>query len=149
MAIKYTPQDSSPSVTAIDYEPQNTSGLVSDPAEGGSFSASNEAELAGAQSFAAQAAAQASAAAETLSTLQSLQAVTGPPGSNASYNPETGVLTVPRGDEGDSGADTANEILTKLLTVDGTTSNLDADKLDGQDGSYYLNTSSELDAGSF
>ena len=55
MAIEYTPQDSSPPVTAIDYEPQNTSGLVSDPAEGGSFSASNEAELAGAQSFAAKA----------------------------------------------------------------------------------------------
>ena len=55
MAIEYTPQDSSPPVTAIDYDPQNTSGLVSDPAEGGSFSASNEAELAGAQSFAAKA----------------------------------------------------------------------------------------------
>jgi len=32
---------------------------------------------------------------------------------------------------------TASEILTALLTVDGTTSGLDADLLDGQQGSYY------------
>lgn len=38
---------------AIEYTPE--SNLVSDPAEGGSFSPSNDAELAGAQSFAAQA----------------------------------------------------------------------------------------------
>lgn len=111
--------------------------------------ASSKAEI---EAAGAAAQASADAAAETLSTLQSLQVATGPSGSNASYNPETGVLTVPRGDEGDqgeSGTDTADDILTKLLTVDGTTSNLDADKLDGQDGSYYLNTSSALDAGSF
>jgi hypothetical protein len=34
--------------------------------------------------------------------------------------------------------DTASEILTKLLTVDGSGSNLDADLLDGQSGAYYL-----------
>ena len=38
---------------AIEYTPESS--LVADPAEGGSFSASNDAELAGAQSFAAQA----------------------------------------------------------------------------------------------
>ena len=38
---------------AIEYTPESS--LVSDPAEGGSFSASNDAELAGAQSFAAKA----------------------------------------------------------------------------------------------
>ena len=38
---------------AIEYTPESS--LVADPAEGGSFSASNNAELAGAQSFAAQA----------------------------------------------------------------------------------------------
>ncbi len=32
---------------------------------------------------------------------------------------------------------TAAEVLAKLLTVDGTGSGLDADKLDGQEGSYY------------
>jgi hypothetical protein len=37
---------------------------------------------------------------------------------------------------------TAAEILTALLTVDGTTSGLDADLLDGQHGSYYVGLSS-------
>ena len=36
---------------------------------------------------------------------------------------------------------TAAEILTAIKTVDGVGSNLDADLLDGQQGSYYLNTS--------
>jgi hypothetical protein len=33
---------------------------------------------------------------------------------------------------------TAADVLTKLLTVDGAASGLDADKLDGENGSYYL-----------
>lgn len=37
---------------------------------------------------------------------------------------------------------TANEILTAIKTVDGTTSGLDADLLDGQHGSYYAPISS-------
>lgn len=36
---------------------------------------------------------------------------------------------------------TASEILTAIKTVDGATSGLDADLLDGQHGSYYINTS--------
>ena len=36
---------------------------------------------------------------------------------------------------------TASEILAAIKTVDGTASGLDADLLDGQQGSYYLNTS--------
>jgi hypothetical protein len=36
---------------------------------------------------------------------------------------------------------TASEILTAIKTVDGASSGLDADLLDGQQGSYYLNTS--------
>lgn len=36
---------------------------------------------------------------------------------------------------------TASEILTAIKTVDGASSGLDADLLDGQEGSYYLNTS--------
>jgi hypothetical protein len=39
-----------------------------------------------------------------------------------------------------------SEILTLLLTVDGASSGLDADKLDGQEGSYYQNASN-LNAG--
>ena len=38
---------------------------------------------------------------------------------------------------GATGDQTANEILTALLTVDGASSTLDADLLDGQEGSYY------------
>jgi hypothetical protein len=37
-----------------------------------------------------------------------------------------------------SAAYTAADVLTKLLTVDGTTSALDADLLDGQHGTYYV-----------
>ncbi len=42
---------------------------------------------------------------------------------------------------GATGDQTASEILTAIKTVDGAGSNLDADLLDGQQGSYYLNTS--------
>ena len=41
---------------------------------------------------------------------------------------------------------TASDVLTKMLTVDGTGSNLDADLLDGQQGSYYLAASHAADA---
>lgn len=40
----------------------------------------------------------------------------------------------------------ANTLLTKLLTVDGTTSGLDADLLDGQHGTFYRNAAN-LDQG--
>jgi hypothetical protein len=47
----------------------------------------------------------------------------------------------PKGDNGAQGpagsADTPQEVLTKLLTVDGTGSGLDADLLDGLDGARY------------
>lgn len=39
---------------------------------------------------------------------------------------------------------TASEILTAIKTVDGAASGLDADLLDGQQGDYYLNTSSSV-----
>ena len=39
---------------------------------------------------------------------------------------------------------TASEILTAIKTVDGASSGLDADLLDGQQGSYYLNTSTSF-----
>ena len=42
---------------------------------------------------------------------------------------------------GTPGAQTANEILTLLKTVDGSGSGIDADLLDGQEGAYYLNAS--------
>ena len=39
---------------------------------------------------------------------------------------------------------TASDVLTKIKTVDGSGSGLDADLLDGQHGSYYLNTSTSF-----
>jgi hypothetical protein len=39
---------------------------------------------------------------------------------------------------------TAADVLTKIKTVDGAGSGLDADLLDGQQGSYYLNTSTSF-----
>jgi len=44
-------------------------------------------------------------------------------------------------ESGATGDQTASEILTLIKTVDGASSDLDADLLDGQQGSYYLNTS--------
>lgn len=41
----------------------------------------------------------------------------------------------------DAAAYTASDVLAKIVTVDGSTSGLDADLLDGQEGSYYRNAS--------
>ena len=74
---------------------------------------------------------------------------TGNAGTNAivtgSLNEETNTLTlnftIPKGADGadgESGADiTASDILTKLKTVDGQNSGLDADMLDGHDTDYF------------
>ena len=66
----------------------------------------------------------------------------------ATFNTSNGIVTFTRNDGGtytvdldgkylDSSSYTASDVLSKLLTVDGTTSGLDADLLDGQHGSYY------------
>lgn len=47
----------------------------------------------------------------------------------------SGVLSV----DSNTGAVTATQLLTSIKTVDGASSGLDADLLDGQEGSYYLN----------
>jgi hypothetical protein len=49
-----------------------------------------------------------------------------------SYNSGTGVISF------SETYGTASELLTALLTVDGASSSLDADLLDGQEGTYYL-----------
>ena len=48
-----------------------------------------------------------------------------------SYNPATGVIDF------SETYSSASELLTAIKTVDGTTSGLDADLLDGQEGTYY------------
>jgi hypothetical protein len=55
----------------------------------------------------------------------------GPPGADSTVPGPVG----PQGPQGSP--DTAAQVLAKLVTVDGTGSNLDADLLDGQSGSYY------------
>jgi len=83
---------------------------------------------------------------------------TGAAGANGSTGPQgaTGAAgadgadgaTGPTGSTGATGAtgaagspDTAAQVLTKVKTVDGSGSGLDADLLDGQHGSYYANES--------
>jgi hypothetical protein len=48
------------------------------------------------------------------------------------------VRTILNVEDGSTADQTAAEILTLLLTVDGTGTGLDADKVDGQEGSHYL-----------
>jgi hypothetical protein len=66
----------------------------------------------------------------------------------ATFNTGNGIVTLTRNDGGtitvdldgkylDSSSYTASDVLSKLLTVDGASSGLDADLLDGQQGSYY------------
>ena len=70
----------------------------------------------------------------------------------ATFNTSTGVITMTRNDGGtvtvdidgkylDSSSYTAADVLSKLLTVDGSGSGLDADLLDGNSSSYFINTS--------
>ena len=127
MAIEYTPQDSSPPVTAIDYDPQNTSGLVSDPAEGGSFSASNEAELAGAQSFAAKAKeaqnaaeqSETNAATSAANALASATAAQNLEITSASFNTADGTLTLTKTNSGTVTTDLDGRYLTTHQDISG------------------------------
>ena len=68
----------------------------------------------------------------TLDTLNELAAALGDDPNFAT------TVTTLIGTKLDSSSYTAADVLTKIKTVDGTTSGLDADLLDGQEGSYYL-----------
>jgi hypothetical protein len=69
---------------------------------------------------------------ETLNTLNEVAAALGDDPNFAT------TITTLIGTKLDSTSYTAADVLTKLLTVDGAGSGLDADLLDGQQGSYYL-----------
>jgi hypothetical protein len=98
----------------------------------------------------AQAQSSASSAQQSANSIKTLTAATGLAGSTASYNSETGVLTIPRGNTGESGADLTPEVLReKIKQVDGENSNLDADKLDGKNSTHFLNVNSALIGGFF
>lgn len=71
-------------------------------------------------------------------------ALRGAPGSGCSVERVDGGAVIACGDgssvtvtDGVGGADTAAQVLSKLITVDGAGSGLDADRLDGQEGAYY------------
>ena len=72
----------------------------------------------------------------------------GPKGNTGSTGPQG--PTGPAGPQGPAGAngsaDTAAQVLAKIVTVDGANSGLDADKLDGQHGSYYATASHNHDS---
>jgi hypothetical protein len=108
------------------------------------------AQATSAQTAATQAQSSATTAQQSANSIKTLTAATGLAGSTASYNSETGVLTVPRGNTGESGADLTPEVLReKIKQVDGVNSNLDADKLDGKNSTHFLNINSALIGGFF
>ena len=108
------------------------------------------AQATSAQTAATQAQSSATSAQQSANSIKTLTAATGLAGSDASYNSETGVLTVPRGNTGESGADLTPEVLIeKMKKADGSNSNLDADKLDGNDSTHFLNINSALVGGFF
>lgn len=74
---------------------------------------------------------------------------TGPTGATGATGPQgpQGIQGIqgPAGEDGADGSpDTAAEVLTKIKTVDGSGSGLDADLLDGQQGSNYLDNNNYL-----
>ena len=69
----------------------------------------------------------------TLDTLNELAAALG---DDANFST---TISTQIGAKLDSSSYTAADVLTKIKTVDGTSSGLDADLLDSQEGSYYLN----------
>ena len=108
------------------------------------------AQATSAQTAATQAQSSATSAQQSANSIKTLTAATGLAGSTASYNSETGVLTIPRGNTGESGADLTPEVLIeKMKKADGSNSNLDADKLDGNDSTHFLNINSALVGGFF
>lgn len=58
-------------------------------------------------------------------------------GTNTTQIATTAFVTSAVSGKLDSSSYTASDVLTKLLTVDGASSGIDADLLDGQHGSYY------------
>lgn len=68
-----------------------------------------------------------------------LLTLVGPKGDTGDQGPQglQGIQGLPGADGADGSPDTANDILTKLSTVDGASSGLDADLLDGQHASAF------------
>lgn len=114
-------------------------------AQSSATTASGHADAASAS--ASSALASANTAQDAIDELADLTVQTGDAGTDVSYNSNTGILTVPRGQPATSSSPVG--LLEAIKTVDGSDSRLDADKLDGNDSSHFLNINSSLNGGYF
>lgn len=100
-----------------------------------------------ASSSASSALASANTAQDAIDELEDLTVRTGDAGTEVSYNSNTRILTVPRGLPATSSSPLS--LLEAIKGVDGSTSDLDADKLDGNDSTHFLNINSTVNGGFF
>lgn len=114
-------------------------------AQSSATTASGHADAASASASSALASANTATAA--VDELAELTVQTGDAGTEVTYNSNTGILTVPRGRPATSS--TPEGLLEAIKEVDGESSSLDADKLDGKDSVHFLNINSIVNGGFF
>ena len=124
---------------------QDPSGQYKSTAEDAADTATSQATIATQQATVATQ--QATIATEALEDLTELSVTTGEAGTDAVYNSTTNTLQIPRGLPANSA--TPEVLRESLKQVDGEGSELDADKLDGNDSTYFLNTDTTLNGGFF
>ena len=131
---------------------QDPSGQYKSTAEDAADTATSQATIATQQATVATqqatiATQQVNTATEALEDLTELSVTTGEAGTDAVYNSTTNTLQIPRGLPANSA--TPEVLRESLKQVDGEGSELDADKLDGNDSTYFLNTDTTLNGGFF
>lgn len=131
---------------------QDPSGQYKSTAEDAADTATSQATVATQQATVATqqatiAAQKVNTATEALEDLTELSVTTGEAGTNAVYNSTTNTLQIPRGLPANSA--TPEVLRESLKQVDGSGSELDADKLDGNDSTHFLNINSALIGGFF
>ena len=131
---------------------QDPSGQYKSTAEDAADTATSQATIATQQATVATqqatiATQQVNTATEALEDLTELSVTTGEAGTNAIYNSTTNTLQVPRGQPANSA--TPEVLRESLKQVDGSGSELDADKLDGNDSAHFLNINSTVNGGFF
>lgn len=131
---------------------QDPSGQYKSTAEDAADTATSQATIATQQATVATqqatiATQQVNTATEALEDLTELSVTTGEAGTNAIYNSTTNTLQVPRGLPANSA--TPEVLRESLKQVDGSGSELDADKLDGNDSAHFLNINSTVNGGFF
>lgn len=138
-------QDSSEQHISSAEQFANQASSSATSAQSSATTASEHADAA--SSSASSALASANTAQDAIDELADLTVRTGDAGTDVSYNSNTGILTVPRGQPATSS--TPAGLLEAIKTVDGSESRLDADKLDGKDSTHFLNINSSLSGGYF